>query len=480
MLRVLTLSMIAWIACSSATAWAQGEAEGAPAVAEPTPIVGSEAAEDEDAARAAALAHLRFGLEELARLQAADAERVRGLAQQSSGVAPADLTEVQARLAALEAQQQELTAAVDQAETARQELEESVFDQLARRITLSGYSTTYFRSSDTRRASFRAFRFNLLFDARVTDRLRFFGEMEMEDAARIGEGAGALEVEQAFFEFSVGQALTLRAGILLVPFGYFNRLHEGWRYAFTARPVMSEWVFPSTYADVGVSTSGTLYRGDQNQLRYEVAVINGLMEGLPTEFSGEGLRDARPAFDLDKNASPAGVAHLALLLSDVLELGVSGYFGRYADQGHAAVGMAGADALLSVGTFTLRAEGIYAWVQDGGREQDTDGDPSTPPVFMPYPDHLMGAVVEAELRFWPHALANTFLGDFDNPSFFVAARFDVAEQGFRHVQHELTFSGSVGYRPVHRSAIRVEYAHGSGDFALGDGWQLTVAFAMGY
>jgi len=438
---------------------------------------------DANEARAAALAHLRFGLEELARLEAEDEARLRQVEARAATTPAADapeLAQIATRIEALEAQQAELATAVEEGETARQELEESVFDALARRITLSGYSTTYFRSSNSRRSSFRAFRFNLLFDGRITSRLRFFGEMEMEDAARVGEGAGALEVEQAFFEFTIGQALITRAGVLLMPFGYFNRLHEGWRFAFTARPIMSEWIFPSTYADVGISASGTLYRGEQNQLRYDVVLVNGLMEGLPTATNGKGLRDARPAFDLDENASPAYMGHLRLLVSDVLELGVSGYYGRYAKQGKAALAMGGVDALLSVGPLTLRAEGIYTWVQSGGRDEDVDQDPTTPDVFMPYPNHLMGGVVEAELDFWPHALSSTFLGDFDDPQFFVAARFDAAEIAWDDAQREITVSGSVGYRPVHRSAVRIEYARGFGDFALKDGWQATVAFAMGY
>ncbi|NOY93868.1 MAG: hypothetical protein GXP55_22020 [Deltaproteobacteria bacterium] len=390
------------------------------------------------------------------------------------------VAELEARVAELEAEQAESEEGAEENHDEGEELRDSLFEQLAHRVAISGYSTSYFRSSSSRGSSFRAFRLALLIDGRITDRLRFYAELKLQDAARIGEGEGTLELEQAFMEFAFGRSLMLRAGALLVPFGYYNRLHEGWRQLFTRSPLINDVIFPSTYADVGLEAHGLLLESGETRLIYDVAMINGLGDGIATEGEGVGLRETRPSFKLDPNASPAFVGHLRLMVSDVFELNGSGYYGRYATQGRAAIAMGGIDSIVHLGPWSLRLEGVYIHIQPGGRLIDEDEDPSTPPVFAPFARNLRGFVAETELRFWPSALSDTFLGDFEDPTFFVAARFDAVEQGFETPKSEIVASAAIGYRPVHRSAIRLEFAQGRGDLRLGNGWEATLAFAMGY
>ncbi len=72
------------------------------------------------------------------------------------------------------------------------------------------------------------------------------------------------------------------------------------------------------------------------------------------------------------------------------------------------------------------------------------------------------------------------MGRFDDPVFYLAARFDAAQYGFEEAQNELRGTAAFGYRPVLRSAYRVEFSKGKGDFALKDGWETTFAVSVGF
>ncbi|MDH5491699.1 MAG: hypothetical protein OEY14_07085 [Myxococcales bacterium] len=375
---------------------------------------------------------------------------------------------------------------------------DAIWQELARRMTFFGYSTHFLRFQPEKDPYFRAFRVNIMFNAQVARRLRFFAELEFEDPFVIGKpDGGFVEGEQGFIELTLAPALALRAGMMLVPVTSFNLRHEGWRQPFVTRPLMNDRIFPSTYADVGVALFGTLYSGEDVQLGYQLMASNGLRTGMMSAYeetdgsmriSGKGLRSARPDFQSDNNSGKSLAARLSLMAGEHLDFAMSGYWGPYRDDSSDSLYMAGADLTLSFDALRARIEGIYIGLESGTHPFTRDDGSVTDRI---YPRNLIGGVAEVELRFFPSALRETPLGEFDDPRFFVAFRADYGRIHFRPLashpattQTELRASASIGYRPVQRSAIRLEYMQGFGDpdtkISLGDSWEAHLSFALGY
>lgn len=432
-----------------------------------------------------ALAHLRAERQSQAERIAELERRLEALEAGGEVVAPGSIG---ARVEALEEQAAAEQQRDDELQQSIDDTASSILDQIAHSVQLTGYTALMLEMTE-RGSSFRGFRVNLLLNGQVSPWLRFYGELEFEDAAAVGHGAdrGLIEAEQAYMELTlVPQALLVRFGIILVPFGWFNPMHQNWRYAFIERPLTNFVVFPSTYADVGVHVLGQVPLGDVVRLSYDAAVINGLTSDIQSVAGGNALRDAHPLFAADNNSDKSFVGRIGLHLGDFLVLGASGYYGNYdaEDPATRALAMVGADAQLELDFLVLRAEGIWANVDPRGPIDD-DQDPTTPDVDVPYLSTLMGVVAEAEVRFWPDFLSETFLGQFDDPRLFAAARFDAVSQRFpssaaEPAREEIYVSGSLGYRPVYRSSIHVSFTKGFGNLRLAESWRVVVGVALGF
>jgi len=419
----------------------------------------------------------------------------------STGVSEERAAQIEARLNALEQNAGGDTAGGDTAQELadiRQELEDlradtedqsnSILEDLANRVTVSGYMHSWLRASRSEHLHFRAWRANIIINAQITSTLSFFAEWEFEDAAAIGGGKGVLETERAYMQLGLWPALGIRAGILLVPFSNFNLLHEGWRHAFSTPPLINKNIFPSTYADVGLEAYGTLVNRDSLQLTYELMVSNGLTNDIQTVAGGgTGLRHARPSFGHDNNRGKSTTLRVGLAAGDHVQLGVSGHYGAFADRGGAALAMAGADMTLTYDSFVARAEGLYIYLPVASRTFDDDGDPSTPEITSRLIEGGGGAVLDLEYRFFPSFMSGTPFGSFEDPKFFLAVRGDGGFVSFPgRTNHEYRVTGSFGYRPVEQSAIRFEYLRsftpdtGGAGVERGNSWTATVSFAMSY
>jgi hypothetical protein len=122
-----------------------------------------------------------------------------------------------------------------------------------------------------------------------TDRLRFYGEIEVEHALSKNGGVGEVGIEQAFVDYRIldGDALTVRAGVVLVPVGIVNQWHEPPIFHGVERPMVDKVILPSTWREAALGVTGEPAEG----LRYELYLMGGLD---PSRFSGsDGLRKGR-------------------------------------------------------------------------------------------------------------------------------------------------------------------------------------------
>jgi len=123
---------------------------------------------------------------------------------------------------------------------------------------------------------------------KFTDTILFNSEIEFEHATT-GEGSevkGEVSVEFAALDFFIDPIANIRAGMVLMPMGFINPIHEPPFFFGNNRPEVERQILPSTWREIGVGLFGELLPN----LTYTTYVVNGLNA---KEFTSSGIRDGR-------------------------------------------------------------------------------------------------------------------------------------------------------------------------------------------
>jgi len=133
---------------------------------------------------------------------------------------------------------------------------------------------------------------------KFSDSILFNSEIEFEHGST---GAnGSVSVEFAALDFLWKDWANFRAGLVLIPMGWINEVHEPPSYFGTHRPEVERQIIPSTWREIGAGAFGTF----AENFDFAVYVVNGMdAEG----FSAGGLRGGR------QNGSEALAEHLAFV-----------------------------------------------------------------------------------------------------------------------------------------------------------------------
>lgn len=183
--------------------------------------------------------------------------------------------------------------------------------QVERGLSIGGYGEYNYQKfvSDQqgKQDQFDMLRFVLYTGYKFTDRIVLNTEFEVEHAL-VGEGtatsdSGEAEVEFAYLDFFFWQQINARAGLLLVPMGFINEIHEPPYFFGVFRPEVERRIIPTTWREGGVGIFGTLAPG----LDYRAYLMNSLnAEG----FSSSGIRGGRQSGDRALAEDFAGVVRL--------------------------------------------------------------------------------------------------------------------------------------------------------------------------
>ncbi|MDP9082609.1 MAG: OprO/OprP family phosphate-selective porin [Pseudomonadota bacterium] len=92
-------------------------------------------------------------------------------------------------------------------------------------------------------------------------RTEFNSEFEVEHAVASAADAGEFEVEQFYVDRQLNQALTLRAGLFLMPFGLLNEHHEPTNFYGVQRNFVETLIIPSTWREGGFNVHGDTESG---------------------------------------------------------------------------------------------------------------------------------------------------------------------------------------------------------------------------
>ncbi len=125
---------------------------------------------------------------------------------------------------------------------------------------------------------------------KFSDRILFNSEVEFEHgttSTTLSSGGGSVSVEFANLDFMLRDEINARIGLLLLPMGFINEIHEPPYFHGVARPEVERQIIPSTWRENGAGIFGNLF-GDL--VEYRVYAVNGLSaEG----YDSTGLRAGR-------------------------------------------------------------------------------------------------------------------------------------------------------------------------------------------
>jgi hypothetical protein len=166
---------------------------------------------------------------------------------------------------------------------------------IARGLSIGGYGEITYSNpvSNTRGTDDRAdaLRFVLYTGYKFSDRIILNTEIEFEHGttgSTVSSGSGEVAVEFAYLDFLKAfehDWLNLRAGLVLVPLGFINEVHEPVYFFGVNRPEVERQLIPTTWREIGAGFFGNT--GDFEYRGYALTSLNA--EG----FTSTGIRDGR-------------------------------------------------------------------------------------------------------------------------------------------------------------------------------------------
>jgi FTR1 family protein len=212
---------------------------------------------------------------------------------------------------------------------------------------------------------------------KFNDRWVFNSEIEFEHAST-GRG-GEVSLEFAYIDALCRPELNFRAGLLLLPLGITNELHEPTTFLSVRRPNIERSIIPTTWRENGAG----IY-GDIGPMTYRTYVVNGLDA---TGFGAGGIRGGRQAGAQTKIDDVAWTGRLDYTGTPGFLAGISAYTG---DAAQDLLDVDGDE--LEARTTVIDGHGEWTWrgleVRGLGARATID---NVAELNAAHPDSLIGA-----------------------------------------------------------------------------------------
>ncbi len=360
--------------------------------------------------------------------------------------------------------------------------------------TIGGYADIKFGSltgttlDNPSRTTFNQERMVPFIYADITDRVKFATEIEFERGGTNSPGAntdgttsgscssagncnasGSMQLEFAQIDYLVTEAVNMRAGILLMPVGKFNLLHDSPLNDLPDRPMVDRLVIPSTWFESGAGIYGTLYPTALSKLDYELYAVNGMgCNAQGTSITDtSGMRNCRGSVSRDNNDNKGVVGRVAFSPRLGIEVAGSAYYGQYSNRNATTgvnnqdnnVGIYAIDWTLQRGPWELIGEA--AWARITGNQGTT--------LTTQGPDGMFGYYIQANYHFMPELLKKLAPGHFSDASTFTAVvRWETVDTDTGN--KTMTASGAISnqrdlqrltlglnFRPIEDTVLKLSY-----------------------
>ena len=210
-----------------------------------------------------------------------------------------------------------------------------------------GTSKTLDRSDLLRAVLYAGYRFN--------ENIVFNSEIEFEHATTSStrsSSGGSVSVEFAALDFFWRPELNFRSGLVLLPVGFLNLVHEPPFYYGVNRPDVERTLIPSTWRENGAGIFGQL----GETIDYTIYAVNG-MNALG--FNANGIRDGRQSGNRALAEDIAFVGRMDWTPMPELLLGASVYAGASGQDQRISLLGGGTTRLPSTPTLLWELHGQY-------------------------------------------------------------------------------------------------------------------------
>lgn len=191
-------------------------------------------------------------------------------------------------------------------------------------LSIGGYGEVRLRTyhgqgNDDRNDVFDAVRQIVYVGYKFNENWVFNSELEFEHAGT--GGGGSVSTEFATIDYLHRDELNFRVGVLLIPMGFVNEIHEPNFFYGAERPEVERQIMPSTWREAGAGVFGTI----ADRVHYRLYVVNGL-DGAG--FGRGGLRGGRQKASRALSDDFAFVGRVDVDVADGLLIGGSVYAGQ--------------------------------------------------------------------------------------------------------------------------------------------------------
>ncbi len=214
-----------------------------------------------------------------------------------------------------------------------------VWRKMGRGTYLGGYADFEYRNRQDGKQKFEMVRLVPFIYGDIAPGIRFAAELEFEHGGATASGNGDAKIEFAVLDYDVlDETLGIRGGMVLIPLGKFNLIHDSPINDLNDRPLVSRFVLPSTFFEPGAGFFGSAYPGGSFKLDYQAYVtqgFNGGADGNGRIRSSDGLRNARSNVNGtgDNNENISGTGRLGVSPFLGTEIGFSFHTGNWDNKG---------------------------------------------------------------------------------------------------------------------------------------------------
>lgn len=322
-------------------------------------------------------------------------------------------------------------------------------------VSIGGYGEIHYEhpvapqkseNGRTKYNEYDALRGIFYFGYKYNDNIIFNSEIEFEHADEA-------YLEFSYLDFMIHRAFNFRAGLILIPMGLVNEMHESPTYLSVNRPETEKRIIPSTWRENGAG-----FFGEFKGLEYRIYAVNGLKG---EKFDGSGLRSGRQK---GSNATAEDLAVTGRLdytgFNGVL-FGISGYYGNSGQQhGFEATTMVSSIYYqVQVAGLYLRGLAAFATVTDSEEIEMVKSQQSSSYSIgdNPVGEEMAGAYFELGYDIFnlidnPQKLI--LFGRYEalNTQAKMASNYTAQKKYDRQL---ITFG--VSYKPVHQVALKADY-----------------------
>jgi len=232
----------------------------------------------------------------------------------------------------------------------------------ARGLSLGGYAEGNYQAivNDANGEKNRTdmYRVVMYMGYKFNESIVFNSEVEFEHAtteATATSGPGGVSVEFATLDYFWRPEANARAGLVLVPMGFLNEVHEPPYFYGVFRPLVERYLIPTTWSENGVGIFGEI----AEQIDYALYVTNGLNA---KGYQASGIRDGRQKGNEALAEDPAFTGRVDWTPLPGLLVGVSAFVGNAGqDQSFEVTGLPDPVKLPSTLTALWDLHAQYEW-----------------------------------------------------------------------------------------------------------------------